>query len=354
MADRNMSKDRISKAKVSGHDMREYDMPRAEMLEAARKRRGHLRKINMGMLRITVAILLLLCGALMIRIRNLNRTIERLSAQTGRLTQMVAQQRDLLEELAQGGDFREEPGEGEIGDIQGTVEVGGQDIEEAGTADEARAAHQVYLTFDDGPSANTQKILDILDRYDVKATFFVVGKKGSESEDMLKKIVEAGHTLGMHSYTHDYSKVYGSLEGFGADLAKQQAQIYDITGVWSKVYRFPGGSSNTVSDIDMKEFARYLDVQEIRFYDWNISSGDGGSFLVPVETLIENCTSKISKNSTSIILMHDSAGKSTTLEALPEIIEKIQAMEDTVLLPITDDTVPVQHIDWRDSADRDS
>ena len=87
------------------------------------------------------------------------------------------------------------------------------------------------------------------------------------------------------------------------------------------------------------------------FFDWNVSSGDGGSHLFPVETIVENCTGNIGRYSVSVILMHDSAGKTTTLEALPIIIEKIQAMEDTVILPITDATVPVQHIRWQDEAD---
>ena len=104
----------------------------------------------------------------------------------------------------------------------------------------------------------------------------------------------------------------------------------------------------------MREFAEYLDSQGIRFFDWNISSGDGGSFLVPVEMLIENCTATIGNHGTSVVLMHDAAGKTTTREALPEIIEKIQAMEDTVLLPITDETPTVQHIQWQSGQEDES
>ena len=158
----------------------------------------------------------------------------------------------------------------------------------------------------------------------------------------------AGHTLGMHSWTHKYSELYASVENFAEDLKRQQDYLYEVTGVKSNVYRFPGGSSNKVSDIAMKEFAQYLEGQDVRFFDWNISSGDGGSYLFPTETIIENCTSNISKYGTSVVLMHDSAGKSTTLEALPTVIEKIQAMEDAVILPITNATEPVQHIKWRD------
>lgn len=175
-----------------------------------------------------------------------------------------------------------------------------------------------------------------------------MGKEGSAAEEAMKRIVEDGHTLGMHSYTHSYSQVYESLENFGEDLEKEREYLYEVTGVWSNVYRFPGGSSNTVSKIDMREFARYLDEQGIRFFDWNISSGDGGSYLVPTETLVENCTANIRKYSTSVILMHDAPGKTTTLEALPKIIETIQAMDDTAILPITNGTELIQHIEWQD------
>ena len=137
------------------------------------------------------------------------------------------------------------------------------------------------------------------------------------------------------------------MENFAADFEKERAYLLDVTGVESTIYRFPGGSSNTVSETDMREFAEYLDSQGVRFFDWNISSGDGGSFLVPVEMLIENCTAAIKDHSTSVVLMHDAAGKTTTREALPTIIETIQAMDDTVLLPITEETMPVQHIQWK-------
>jgi len=222
-------------------------------------------------------------------------------------------------------------------------------IEEPQTVSESDAVtpqyeHMVYLTFDDGPSIYTDEILDILDSYDVKATFFVTGKEDEDSKAALKRIVDEGHTLGMHSYSHKYSEIYESVDAFSADFIKLQDYLYDVTGVRSRYYRFPGGSSNTISTVDMREYANYLSDQGVTFYDWNISSGDGSSRKMPVDTLVANCTDDLDKWQTSIILMHDSAGKHTTVEALPAIIEKILAMDDTVLLPITDDTRPVQHI----------
>ncbi|MCM1025608.1 MAG: polysaccharide deacetylase family protein [Roseburia sp.] len=207
-----------------------------------------------------------------------------------------------------------------------------------------QAAHRVYLTFDDGPSAYTDDILDILDQYGVKATFFVVGKETDSAKAALQDIVARGHTLGMHSYSHKYSEVYHSVEDFAEDFTKLRDYLYEVTGVTCDVYRFPGGSSNTVSRIDMHEFADYLAEQEVEFFDWNIASGDGGKELLSVDTLVKNCTGEIEKHGTSVILLHDSVSKKTTVEALPDIIETILAMEDTEILPITEDTEPVHHI----------
>ena len=205
--------------------------------------------------------------------------------------------------------------------------------------------HKVYLTFDDGPSIYTDEILDILDRYHVKATFLWWEKDGSEAEEALQRIVEDGHTLGMHSYSHKYKELYESLDSFAEDFARIRDDIYQATGVESIYYRFPGGSSNMVSNIDMHEFIDYLDSQGVEYFDWNVSSGDGGSRNLPIDTLLENCTEDIDTRDTSIILLHDSAEKPTTVEALPDIIENILARPDTVILPITENTRPVHHVE---------
>ena len=134
------------------------------------------------------------------------------------------------------------------------------------------------------------------------------------------------------------------MDAFAEDFVKLRDYLKEVTGVESTVYRFPGGSSNTVSAHDMWEYADYLEKCGVRFFDWNIASGDGGSVLLPVETLVKNATEDIPKNGTSVILLHDSGDKRTTVEALPIILENILAMEDTVILPITEDTEPVQHI----------
>lgn len=203
---------------------------------------------------------------------------------------------------------------------------------------------KVYLTFDDGPSSNTDQILDILKDYDVKATFFVVGKTDERSVKAYQRIVEEGHTLAMHSYSHKYDEIYESKEAFARDLNSLQEYLYETTGVWPRIYRFPGGSSNTVSKVDMQELIEYLTDIGITYFDWNVASGDAVSRTLPAETIVNNCLSGIEKQKESVILMHDASNKGTTIDALPQIIEAIQEQGDAELLPITDETVPVQHI----------
>lgn len=202
----------------------------------------------------------------------------------------------------------------------------------------------VYLTFDDGPSAETDRILDILKEYNVKATFFVIGKTDENSVKAYQRIVEEGHTLGMHSYSHQYAKVYASQEAFEDDLTSLQDYLFSITGMESTFYRFPGGSSNKVSKIPMSDLIQCLKERNITYFDWNVSSGDASGTQLSSQTIINNVMNGINgAHKNYVVLFHDSAAKKTTVDALPEIIEQILAMEHTQILPITGDTEPVQH-----------
>lgn len=230
-----------------------------------------------------------------------------------------------------------------------SVEMSSRDKDEISWIDEKEQTDQVwdkkvYLTFDDGPSRNTNRILDILKEYDVKATFFVVGKTDEESIKAYQRIVSEGHTLAMHSYSHKYAEVYASEESFIMDLEQLQEYLYQITGVWPRYYRFPGGSSNAVSRVDMQELIQYLDENDITYFDWNIASGDAVSDILSAETITKNCVSEIDGQPESMILMHDALEKNTTVEALPQIIEQIRDRGDAVFLPITDETIPIQHV----------
>lgn len=200
----------------------------------------------------------------------------------------------------------------------------------------------VYLTFDDGPSDNTNQILDILDQYQVKATFFVVGKPKSY-EPVYKRIVEDGHSIGMHSYSHKYGEIYESLDSFCEDVEKLQELIFERTGVVSKLYRFPGGSSNTVSQVEIADLVAYLEEQDIKYFDWNVSSLDATGADLSVDDIVENVTGNIQNYKNAIVLMHDANDKVLTVEALPIIIEKLQEMGNVEILPITEQTAMIQH-----------
>ncbi len=223
------------------------------------------------------------------------------------------------------------------------VDYANVDVSGAQNPEDIEGTRYVYLTFDDGPSSSTDEILDILDEYDVKATFFVCGKPNTKYTDVYKRIVDSGHTLGMHSYSHKYSEIYSSLDAFKEDFDNIRIFLYETTGVWSSFYRFPGGSSNNVSKVDMKELIGCLDDAGVTFFDWNVSAGDDKAGANK-DVIYNNIVSNVPKFKHCIVLMHDAADKKSTVEALPEIIEAIQAMDDTVIVPITENTLPVQHI----------
>lgn len=242
----------------------------------------------------------------------------------------------------------------EVADIDGNIVDGTEaaDIVEAavledthkwdGREDSSAGIRRVYLTFDDGPSSNTERILDILDQYGVKATFFVVGKEGYA--DQYKRIVEDGHTLAMHSYSHKYSEIYASLDAYREDLTKLHDFLYEITGEDCSIVRFPGGSSNTISHVDMWELINYLNRENMVYFDWNVSSGDATGGKKSAEQIAKNVLDSVGQFNTAVVLFHDAAGKDSTVDALPAIIEKILESDNTVMLPISEDTVRVQHL----------
>ena len=229
----------------------------------------------------------------------------------------------------------------EVADIMAVAEL--EDTYEwNGREDSTADIRRVYLTFDDGPSANTDRILDILAQYGVKATFFVVGKNGYTEQ--YQRIVEEGHALGMHSYSHRYSEIYASLDAYKEDLTKLHDFLYELTGEDCKIVRFPGGSSNTISKVNMQELIRYLNQENMVYFDWNVSSGDASGENKDANQIARNVLDQIDKYNNVVILFHDATGNSTTVDALSEIIEKILESDNTVILPISKDTVKVQHL----------
>lgn len=280
----------------------------------------------------TILILLILCVVLAVNLYEAKRELRALREQS-------------IPAMAVGQASEAEGQSGELYTASGVNEFRRDTTDEGGTGSDAEdGIRKVYLTFDDGPSGNTGKILDILAEYNVKATFFVVGKEEEKYQPLYKRIVEEGHTLAMHSYSHKYNEIYQSKESFVEDLTKLQEFLYDTTGVWCRYCRFPGGSSNTVSRVDMHELIDYLEEQDMSYFDWNVSSGDASSAYISPEAIVRNSTARLGEFQEAIILMHDASDKDSTVEALPKLIEQIQAMEDTKIVPITDDTEAIHHI----------
>lgn len=203
---------------------------------------------------------------------------------------------------------------------------------------------RVYLSFDDGPSANTAAILDLLAEYQVKATFFVVGDTSEEGKQLYQRIVSEGHSIGIHSYSHKYGEIYASEEAFFEDFYLLSDYLYDVTGVRPDICRLPGGSSNTVSHIDMSNVVNELNAQGISCYDWNISGGDADGHDLTAEEIAENVLTGVDRFQTSIVLLHDGKDKSVTVEALRMILEKLSTEEQLEIKPITEETPIILHI----------
>lgn len=301
-----------------------------EETAARRKRINRLKKMILGAVAMAVLIPVAICIILGIRVTMLSGEVETLLVQ---LEEEKNKPKEVTGVFAT-AHIEESPRETEPEELK----------EEEAEPEETEYAKRIYLTFDDGPSSNTNEILDILKEYDVKATFFVVGKTDEASKEAYKRIVAEGHTLGMHSYSHKYDEVYQNRESFIEDLTKLQEYLYEVTGVWSRYYRFPGGSSNTVSQVEMQELITWLNENDITYYDWNIVSGDAVSGRITKDMLVNNCLSGVEAHSECMILMHDAAQKEATVEAIPEIIAQIRLRGDACFLPVTDDTVPIQHV----------
>ena len=176
----------------------------------------------------------------------------------------------------------------------------------------------VYLTFDDGPSGHTDQILEILKKNNIKATFFVIGI-GKNFKDY-KKITDQGHAIGLHSFTHEYKKVYANEDSFFKEFYQLRDAIKSTTGQDVKIIRFPGGSSNAIASKALKTaIINRLTREGFVYFDWNCDSTDASGNNVPVPKLVKYgiCTTHPEIN----VLMHDTNAKKTTVQALQQIID---------------------------------
>lgn len=201
----------------------------------------------------------------------------------------------------------------------------------------------IYLTFDDGPSKNTQKVLDILDKYKVKATFFVTGEN-PEYADMIYEAFHRGNGIGIHTFSHDYAQIYASEEAYLEDMNKMNALIKKQIGHRVNIMRFPGGASNTVSrnyrSGIMTTLSKTLMQKGYQYYDWNASNGDGDCYQ-DSSSLITTAIREAGEQNNVMMLMHDGSGNDATVEALPRIIETLQAKGYE--FRVIDNATPVFH-----------
>ncbi len=177
----------------------------------------------------------------------------------------------------------------------------------------------IYLTFDDGPTSHTPRLLEILEKYNVKATFFVVGNSMLEYMD---DIVQAGHSIGIHTYSHEYNKIYAGEDAFFKDFYAIRDTIYDRTGVYTTLTRFPGGSSNMESAKYCKGLMTLLTkevtAQGYQYFDWNVDSNDAGGTKT-AEGVFQNVIDGIRSNRPNVVLQHDLFGYS--VDAVERIIQ---------------------------------
>lgn len=194
-----------------------------------------------------------------------------------------------------------------------------------------------YLTFDDGPSDVTAGILDTLDRYEIKATFFVTGEASVTDEDVLRDAAQRGHTIGVHSYSHDYNTIYTSVEAYLADFEAMYSRIVEVTGDAPTLFRFPGGSTNVYNVDTRDEIIAEMERRGFTFFDWNAAGNDAVAGGISAAEVASNALGSSGGRERVVILLHDRPDNATTAEALPAIIEgmwergyRFEPLADTV------------------------
>lgn len=307
-------------------------------IDKRRRRVNRLKHMIVGGILVLIAVPIAICILLACKLYSRNNDFFEMMAQ-------YEAQLSLTDELSKALEYKEQEldaAQAELSEAAVAINVEVSEEEEEIVINEDNK-RKVYLTFDDGPSIYTEQILDILDSYGVNATFFVTGTAAEEHPDRCRMIVERGNTLAMHSYSHIYREIYRDEESFINDLNRVRGILTDITGTTPVIYRFPGGSSNTVSATDMNKLCAYLEDNGITYFDWNVSSGDASRMTLSTERIIANCMAGIVNQESAVVLLHDTSAKYTTVAALPGLIEQIMSLEDTEILPITNETEAIQH-----------
>lgn len=195
----------------------------------------------------------------------------------------------------------------------------------------------MYLTFDDGPSAeNTNAVLEILKEKNVKATFFVVGENVRKHPEVAKRIVAEGHTIGIHCNSHDYDIIYESVDSYLADFEAAYETVYEVTGVEVEIFRFPGGSINAYNKEISQEIIQAMTERGFVYFDWNGSLEDATRHNAP-EAILQNAKESTLGRKKIVMLAHDIV-YNTTL-CLDELIEQFPEYK---MEPLTAEVEPVQ------------
>ena len=203
------------------------------------------------------------------------------------------------------------------------------------TASDMPNGRTVYLTFDDGPSKLTSEVLDILKKEGIQATFFVLGEQVDEHPELLKRIVKEGHTVGNHTYDHEYKSLYNSFGEFAAQIVKTEEAMEAAAGIRTKLVRAPGG---TFGNFDQSYFDAMKQAGYTMF-DWNVDSGDSVRVGVPAAEIVKNIhNSKLSDK--TVVLLHDSSIHGESVKALPDIIRYYKGQGYT-FAPLTEAVEPV-------------
>ena len=200
----------------------------------------------------------------------------------------------------------------------------------------------IYLTFDDGPGPYTDQLLDLLAEYGVKATFFITGSY-EDYYDCIRRAHEEGHTVAVHTFSHNYRKIYGSVQAYFNDFKECEELIYRYTGSYTKLFRFPGGSSNTVSAFNpgiMGALATYMRDMGYYYFDWNVSSGDASTVAIPTYDVYRNVINGCAKEDVNVVLQHDV--KDFSVRAVRDIIEWGLA-NGYQFLPLQEDSYGARH-----------
>ena len=198
----------------------------------------------------------------------------------------------------------------------------------------------VYLTFNSTPGDNTEDILNVLDDYGVKATFFLSGTSDSISQSQMKAIVNRGHSIGLNGYSDSYQQIYRSVEGFLEDFKAIYDLVYEATGVQAEIFRYPGGSINAYNSGFYQELNAEMLRRGFIFFDWDVTGEDtliGGASASQIQSSV---LSGMEGKDRGIVLLRDTVGKEAVPEALPEIITTLQG-RGYQFKPLTTDVIPV-------------